>query len=176
MPAQRSHDRPYIEPERHDGLSPGTPAVPQASAGEERTPGGTWQKGARTSQSAGGKAHKDETKLSHRIESASLPEPYGRQARTLRRAMCADLARTVGGGHCGIIPSLFAKHASVATALSAQALDEGDKDRAVKFAEASRMHLLYAREICAKDAAARPRAPVDPLAAWRLPPGEDAKR
>jgi hypothetical protein len=80
---------------------------------------------------------------------------------------CAELARTVGGGTCGIIPSLFVRHAAIATALSEMALDKGDTDRAVKYAEASRMHLMYAREVCAKDAAARPRGPVDPLAAYR---------
>jgi hypothetical protein len=171
MPTATSHDRPYIEPERHDELSDGTPAVVQAEAGAERTADGRLAPGARTVPSLGGLAQKGTTKLSHRIESASLPEPYGRQARALRRATCAELARTVGGGVCGIIPSLFVRHASVATALAAQALDEGDKDRAVKFAEASRMHLLYARELCAKDAAARPKGKHDPLARF-MPPGE----
>jgi hypothetical protein len=150
-----SHNRPYIEPERHNELSRGVRAEAQASAREERTEAGKLIKGARMVPSMGGKATKGATRLSHRIDSETLGEPYRRRARTLRRATCAELARTVGGGHCGIIPSLFVKHASVATALAEQALDEGDKDRAVKFAEASRMHLLYARELCAKDASAR---------------------
>lgn len=171
MPTSTSHDRPYIEPERHDELSDGSPNVPQAEASAERRPDGKLAKGAHTVPSMGGLAAKGTTKLSHRIESVSLPEPYGRQSRALRRATCAELARTVGGGVCGIIPSLFVKHASVATALAAQALDEGDKDRAVKFAEASRMHLLYARELCAKDAASRPKAARDPLAAF-MPKGD----
>ncbi len=161
MPTVRSHTKPYQEPERHDELSTGIPveiaaAELLASARNERTHDGRkLAKGARVVPSLGGKATKGATRLSHRIDSATLAEPYRRRARTLRRATCAELARTVGGGHCGIIPSLFVKHASVATALAEQALDEGDKDRAVKFAEASRMHLLYARELCAKDAKAR---------------------
>jgi hypothetical protein len=83
---------------------------------------------------------------------------------------CSELARTVGGGTCGIIPSLFVKHASVATALSEMALDKGDTDRAVKYAEASRMHLLYARELCAKDAESRKKAPGVLRPGWRHVP------
>lgn len=158
MPSHRSHDRPYVEPERHDELSTGTPAAPLASARSEQTPDGRLLPGARTIPSMGGKATKGATHLSHRIDSETLTETYRKRARTLRRVTCAELARTVGGGVCGIIPSLFVKHASVATALAEQALDEGDKDRAVKYAEASRMHLLYAREICGKDAQSRPPA------------------
>ena len=52
---------------------------------------------------------------------------------------------------------MFVRHASIATALSDMALDRGDTDRAVRYAEASRMHLMYAREVCAKDAQARPK-------------------
>jgi hypothetical protein len=168
MPTSTSHGRPYIEVERHDELSEGVPAS-QASAGEERRPDGTLAKGARTVPSLGGKATKGSTKLSHRIDSETLSESYRNRARVFRRATCSELARTVGGGVCGIIPSLFVRHAAIATALSEMALDGGDADRAVKFAEASRMHLMYAREICAKDAASRPRVPVDPLAAYRTP-------
>jgi hypothetical protein len=116
----------------------------------------------------GGKASKGTTRLSHRIDSETLTKTYRARARTLRRVTCSELARTVGGGVCGIIPSLFVKHASVATALSEQALDEGDKDRAVKYAEASRMHLLYARELCAKDADARGKAPDALRPGWRM--------
>lgn len=160
MATHRSHDRPYIEPERHDELSTGV-AVSQARTSDPRRPNGTLAKGAQAVPTLGGKASKGSTRLSHRIDSPALPDPYRRRARAMRRATCSELARTVGGGACGIIPSLFVKHASVATALAEQALDEGDKDRAVKFAEASRMHLLYAREICAKDAKERPSAPTD---------------
>lgn len=165
MPVQRSHDRPYIEPERHDELSAGVPAPTQASAGTEQTADGRLAKGARTIPSMGGKATKGATRLSHRLPDASiLSEVNRKRAATLRRVTCAELARTVGGGVCGVIPSLFVKHAAVATALAEQALENGDAASAVKFAEASRMHLIYGRELCAKDAAARPRRPVDPLA------------
>ncbi len=159
MPESRSHLRPYQEPERHDGLSSG---VPQAPAKLPHNAGAI-APGETTRPRMGGQATKNTTHLSHRIDSATLTETYQRRARTLRRALCGELARTVGGGACGIIPSLFVKHACVATALAEQALDEGDKDRAVKYAEASRMHLLYARELCAKDAASRPHDPTAEL-------------
>jgi hypothetical protein len=168
MPVSTSHGKPYVEAERHDELSNGI-AAPQASARGERTADGRLRKGARTVPSLGGKATKGSTKLSHRVDSETLPETYRKRARVFRRMTCSELARTVGGGVCGIIPSLFVKHAAVATALAELALDSNDTDRAVRYAEASRMHLMYAREVCAKDAAVRPRAPVDPLAAFRLP-------
>jgi hypothetical protein len=164
MPVNVKNGRPYLEPERHDELSDGAPAVLQADARAERTEGGKLAKGARTVPAMGGRAKKNTTHLSHRIDSATLTDTYRRRAQTLRRATCAELARSVGAGVCGIIPSLFVKHASVATALAEQALDRGDTDRAVKYAEASRMHLLYARELCVKDAASRPRGPVNVLA------------
>jgi len=156
-PTSTSHGKPYCEPERHDELSSGVPADPQASAGVERTASGKLAKGARTVPSLGGKATKGTTKLSHRIDSATLTDVYRNRARAFRRVTCAELARTVGGGRCGVIPSLFVRHASIATALSDMALDRGDTDRAVRYAEASRMHLMYAREVCAKDAQARPK-------------------
>ena len=61
--------------------------------------------------------------------------------------------------------------ASRMEALAAKAADalemclaEGDKDGHRRHGESARMHLLYAREACAKDAASRPKARVDPLA------------
>ena len=178
MPTSRSHGRPYVEPERPDELSTGTPAVSQASAMGERRADGKLAKGARTVPAMGGRATKESTHLSHRIDSVTLGEIYRRRARTLRRATCTELARTVGGGHCGIIPSLFVKHASIATALSEQALDAGDTDRAIKYAEASRMHLLYARELCVKDAASRLASGTGLRPGWTYdhvpdPPGDD---
>ncbi len=172
-PVVQSHGKPYAEPERADELSAGVAVASQGSARGERTVEGRFLPGSRTVPTLGGKATKGATRLSHRIDSETLADAYQKRARTFRRMTCAELARTVGGGLCGIIPSLFVKHASVATALSEMALDKGDTDRAVKYAEASRMHLMYAREICAKDALARPKAPFDPLAAWREPKDGD---
>ena len=169
-PVVQSHGKAYAEPERHDELSEG---IPQASATDANKHSTGIQKGERNRPSLGGKATRGSTKLSHRIDSASLPESYRNRARAFRRMTCSELARTVGGGTCGIIPSLFVKHASIATALSELALDNGDTDRAVKYAESSRMHLMYAREVCAKDALARPKVLTDPLAAWRHLPDDD---
>jgi hypothetical protein len=160
-PQRISHDKPYFEPERPDELSTGKRDerdVLQASAGaQDRDAAGRLVPGARALPSMGGQAKRGSTKLSHTIDSETLEPQYRRRARALRLALVNELARTVGGGVCGILPSLFVRHASIATALSEQLLDAGDVDRAVRFAEASRMHLLYAREIAAKDAASSPR-------------------
>jgi hypothetical protein len=170
-PIVTQHARPYPETERHDELSAG---VPQDRASRRRKPGTGIQKGDRKIPALGGQAHKGTTRTSHRIDSETLPQVYRDRARTFRRLTCSELARTVGGGVCGIIPSLLVKHAAVATALAEMALDAGDTDKAVKYAESSRSHLLFARELCAKDAAARPRVPVDPLAAYRGLPDPEA--
>lgn len=170
MTFQRSHGRLRAEPERADELSDGVPAPPLEGAKDARRPTGQLLKGASTVPSMGGRARKGRTRLSHRIDTQTIPEPYRKRARALRRAVCRELARTVGGGVCGIIPSLLVKHAAVATALAEQALDENDHARAVKFAEASRIHLVFARETAAKDAAARPREPWDPLGQYMSPP------
>jgi hypothetical protein len=56
--------------------------------------------------------------------------------------------------------------------LSDQAAATGDPElamRSARLGETSRQHLLAAHELCAREASARPRAPIDPLAAWRLP-------
>jgi len=173
MPESHSHAFPYVEPERHDELSPGVPApdVVQERAGAERRPDGTLVQGARTVPSMGGKARKGETQLSHRIESAKLRPNSLRRARTLRQALSCEIAATVGGGVCGIAASLFLKFASQKTAAAEEAFAAGDYETHRRESESARMDVLYAREHAAKSAQARPRAPVDPLAAYRnLPP------
>jgi hypothetical protein len=171
MPAARSHDRTYVEPERHDELSDGAPAAEQADAGHERTPKGQLSKGASTTPRKGGKAHKGSTRLTHRIDSLQVTDQLKRRARFMRRKTCSELAATVGAGHCGIIASLLVKLASEDIALREAALDGDNVEAARKLGESARMHLLYAREIAAKDGEARAKArgPRDPLAAFRLP-------
>jgi hypothetical protein len=173
MPTARSHGRPYVEAPRHDELPAGEAAPVQVEAGHERRADGTLAQGARTIPSLGGKAMKGRTKLSHRIQaSKGLREPYVTQARTLRRALCSEYARTVGGGTCGVGPSLLLKLAAEATALADQALEDGDGAAHRSNADAVKMLLAYAREDCAKQAASRPKGPIDPLARWRTPPKE----
>ena len=155
MPEVKSHQRPYQEPERHDELSVGV-RVTQASAGGERRPDGTLQQGARTLPALGGKATKGRTHLSHRIDAPTLSDVSQRRARVLRRALSGEVARTVGGGHCGIAASLFIKFASQKTAAAEEAFVAGDFETHRKLSESARMDILYAREHAAKEAAARP--------------------
>ena len=157
MPEVKSHGRPYQEPERHDELTAGVRA-PQASAGGERRPDGTLEQGARTVPALGGKATKGRTHLSHRIDAPTLTEQSQRRARVLRKALSGEVARTVGGGHCGIAASLFLKFAAQKTAAAEEAFTAGDFETHRKLSESARMDILYAREHAAKEAAARPKA------------------
>jgi hypothetical protein len=114
----------------------------------------------------GGKAHKGTTKLSHRIDAPKLAPTSQKRARTLRRAVAGEIARTVGGGVCGIAASLFVKFAAQKTAAAEEAYQAGDYETHRKLTESARMDILYAREHAAKEAQARPKALRDPLAAF----------
>jgi hypothetical protein len=150
-----------------DELPRGVQGPPQASARGERRPNGTFAKGARTAQSAGGRATKGKTKLAAKLGLARLPEDaafasYKASAATFRRVQCADLARTVGGGVCGPGPSSIVASASLALAWSRYFSDlaaaSGDPElalKAVRLGDASRQALLTATELCAREAEAR---------------------
>ena len=129
--------------------------APQASAGGERRADGTLEQGARTVPSLGGKASKGRTQLSHVIVAPTLTEHSQRRARVLRRALSGEVARTVGGGHCGIAASLFIKFAAQKTAAAEEAFTAGDFETHRKLSESARMDILYAREHAAKEAATR---------------------
>ena len=158
MPTHKSHGRPYVEAPRADELPAGTPAPyePQATAGEERKANGTIAQGARAIPSAGGRATKGTTKLSHRISAPTLEERLQRQARDLRSALRRETAKNVGGGTCGIAASLLIKFAAQKTAAAEQAFVAGDFETHRKLSESARMDLVYAREHAAKEAASRP--------------------
>jgi hypothetical protein len=129
---------------------------------------------------AGGKALHGKTRLSARLGLSVLPEdaafrPYKAAASSFRRAHCAELAKTVGGGMCGPGPSSIVASAALALAwsryLSDLAAKTGEVDLAIKsmrLAETSRQSLLTAHELCAREAVARAsqRGPADPLARW----------
>lgn len=165
MPTSTSHDRAfYVEPERHDGLSSGVPADAgeQQGASQERRAGGTGiQKGDKLVPSMGGRAHKGSARLTHRVATLPVSDKLKRRARFARRKVCSELARNVGGGACGMIASLLAKLGVEDIAMREAALEAGDTDLARRLGESGRMHLMYAREVCAKDAAARPEKPID---------------
>lgn len=163
-----------------DELPEGVQGPPQAAARHERRPNGTFAKGARSVQAAGGRATAGKTRLAAKLGLSQLPEasdfaPYRRAAATFRRVQCADMARTIGGGVCGPGPSSIVASAALALAwsryLSDLAARTGDPElaaRAVRMGEASRQSLLTAHELCAREAQARKaaRGPGDPLAAW----------
>jgi hypothetical protein len=169
MPESTSHAFPaYIEPERHDGLSAGVPAV---RSGAQKRDAGRFTPGpdgsASEAGSEGGRKHKGRTKLSHRIEPGQLSPVSVARARTLRKALAGELAAGVGGGRCGIAASLFLKFAAQKTAAAEEAFQAGDYETHRKLSESARMDILYAREHAAKEAAAQSRAPLDPMTAIR---------
>ena len=160
MPEQTSHDFKYIEPERHDELSDGTPADvgEQQDASQERKAGGRGiAPGATLVPARGGRARKGSTKLTHHVP-AALPvsDALKARARFARKKMTSELAREVGGGRCGMLASAFVKLGVEDMAMREAALVEGNVDLARRLGESARMHLLYARETCVKDAGTRP--------------------
>lgn len=169
---------PRVEVLPADELPEGVQGEPHAEARAERTPDGRWLPGARTVQSAGGRAKRGKSRLTARLGLSTLAEgdafrQYRAAAATFRRVQCSELARTVGGGVCGPGPSSVVASAALALAwsryLSDLAATSGDAElamRSARLGETSRQHLLAAHELCAREAAARPRAPVDPLAAF----------
>lgn len=163
-----------------DELPLGVQAPPQESAREERRPDGRWARGARTAQSAGGRATRGKSRLAARLGLSSLPDDSGLRtymasAATYRRVQCAELARTVGGGVCGPAPASIVASAALALAwsryLSDRAALTGDPElatRAIGLADRSRTMLLTAHELCAREAEARQARPMSPEEWTRL--------
>jgi hypothetical protein len=116
----------------------------------------------------GGRARKGRTRLTHDVQALPVDDKLKRQAKFMRKRTCAELARNVGAGECGIIASALVKLASEDMALRESALATGAIDLARKLGESARMHLLYSREICVKDAEARPRPKDDVPPGYRL--------
>lgn len=157
---------PRIEVLPADELPVGVPG----DAGEERPTdrgaGGRFAPGNGLAR-RGGQARAGKTKLADRMSLTPLSggaafRPYKRAAVSFRRAQCAELARTVGGGICGPAPSSLVASAALQLAwsryVSDRAAESGDPDLALKasrLAEASRQSLLAAHELCAKEAIAR---------------------
>jgi hypothetical protein len=177
---------PHVEVLPAGELPAGVQARAHATAGGERRPDGTFAPGARTAQSAGGQATRGRSRLTARLGLVTLAEgdafaPYRKAAATFRRVQCAELARTVGGGVCGPGPSSVVASAALALAwsrhLSDLAAATNDPElamRSARLGETSRQHLLAAHELCAREAAARPRPPFDPLGAF-MPKDDEAK-
>jgi hypothetical protein len=107
--------------------------------------------------------------------------PYRRSAQAFRKAHCKAIAEQAGG-HCGTGPSSMVASAALQLAASrfmfdraSRTGDAGDFKAASSLSNDSRQNLLAAYELAVREAQARPKAPVDPLAAFRLPPEGGAK-
>ena len=115
----------------------------------------------------GGQAKARQLELAHRLglqEHATREAfaPYRRRAASFRKAHCATLAKTVGGGVCGTGPSSIVAVAAFQLAMSHYFFDlyavTGDAehaDRASKMGDAHRTNLLAAFELCAREAKSR---------------------
>ena len=170
---------PRIEVLPVDELPAGVPADALKESRPTHDARGKFTKGNALAR-LGGQARRGKTRLAERMGLAKLPEgsafrPYKAAAVSFRRAQCAELARTVGGGVCGPAPSSLIASAALQLAWSRYlgdvAATEGDADLALKasrLAEASRQSLLAAHELCAREAEARAaRRPAgNPLAAF----------
>lgn len=169
-----------VETAPADELPAGVPAEARHESPRDRGEAGRFAPG-NTLARQGGHARAGKTRLADRLGLSSMPEgaafkPYKAAAVSFRRAQCAELAKTVGGGMCGPGPSSIVASAALALAwsryLSDVAASSGDPElalRAVRLADASRQSLLTAHELCAREAEARKKtaAPADPLARWK---------
>lgn len=164
---QRSQDGRYPQVPRSDELLEGVPAPAQEPSTDERDAAGKLQPGARKVPSAGGKAHRGRTQLSHKAGLSgilALPafKPYVAQAKAFARQHVASLARSVGGGQCGAGPASVVTTAALQLAASRFCFDQasttGDADlflKASKLGDASRNNLLSASDLCAAEAKRR---------------------
>ena len=169
---------PRVEVLPVDELPVGTPASARLGSPSDRGDRGKFAPGNALA-SVGGKATAGKTRLSARLGLSKLPDgaafrPYKAAASSFRRAQCAALASNVGGGYCGPAPSSMVASAALQLAWSRYFSDlaGGGGDTALaltasRLADASRQNLLAAHELCAREAASRQGAPVDPMARIR---------
>jgi hypothetical protein len=158
--------QPRIEVLPVDELPAGLPASAGSDSPTDRGQGGRFAPGNKIA-SAGGHARAGKTRLADRLGLATLPAgnafaPYRASAVTFRRAQCATLAATVGGGVCGAAPSSLIATAALQLAwsrfLSDRAALTGDPSLAMtasRLGDASRQSLLAAHELCAREGQAR---------------------
>jgi hypothetical protein len=166
---------PRIEVMPADELPRGVPSAAPHLSRPTHDERGKFAKGNEIAR-LGGLARRGKTRLAERMGLSKLPD-----GSAFRRAQCAELAKTVGGGICGPGPSSMIASAALQLAwsryLGDAAAETGDAEmalRASKLADASRQNLLAAHELCAREAQARPKRDADPLAAF-LPPKEPTR-
>lgn len=174
---------PRIEVMPPDELPAGVPDHSRGESPTDRGNGGRFAPGNSLAR-VGGATKAGRVRLAERLGLGDVPDdaafaPYRRSAVSFRRAQCAALARSVGGGICGPAPSSLVASASIQLAwsrfFSDLASSSPDPDlvlKASRLAEASRQSLMAAHELCAKEAQARPEPYFDVGAAIRagLPP------
>jgi hypothetical protein len=163
---------PRIEVLPVDELPVGTPSTAEQPSRGDFDARGKFAPGNAIARQ-GGKATAGKSRLASRLALADGTDlgPYKRAAASFRKAQCAALAATVGGGFCGPGPSSMVASAALqlmwSRYFSDQATQTGDAEaalRASKLADASRQNLLAAHELCAREATARPKRKHDPLA------------
>jgi len=165
---------PRVEVLPVDELPTGLQVAKQGSSTAQRTSSGRWAKGSSTAQRQGGLALKDKPRLARRLalgEAFADPafEPYAQAAKAFRKAKVCDLARGVGGGHCGAGPASIVASASLQLAASRYAFEVlGDMPLGSKLANDSRQNLLAAHELCAREALARPKPTYAELQRQRI--------
>jgi hypothetical protein len=157
---------PRVETLPVDELPTGIPADADGDSRAATRETGRFARGNRRSV-LGGRAKRGSSRLTARLGLSSLRDadafaPYRRASATFRRAQCAELARTVGGGVCGPGPSSVVASAALALGwsryFSDQAAATGDAElamRSSRLAETSRQHLLAAHELVAREALSR---------------------
>lgn len=159
-----------------DELPAGVPAPAGAESPSDRREGGKFAPGNSIAQ-LGGRSRAGQTRLADRLGLQTMPtgaafRPYRAAAVSFRRASTTEIARTVGGGVCGPIPSSFVASAALALGWSrfyfdAAASEVNPKlvELASKLAESSSSLLRQAHEYAAKEATARGARNANPHAA-----------
>jgi hypothetical protein len=167
MPVYPSHGRPYPQAPRPDELPEGTPRTPdpRARATAERPAGSPRATSRLASVARRPPARAAWPAASHSptgptLRSTSEPRcrsvgPSVRRSRPASAVATAVLARRAWSppprfSSCGRVTSATRRHRRAMRRWRS------------RLADASRNNLLSAHELCAREASARPRAPVDP--------------
>lgn len=166
MTLERSQNALRPQVQRLDEQPAGVPENARPESPSDRRERGLFAPGNGLA-AKGGKARAGKTRLADRLGLRSLPAgnafaPYKASAVSFRRAQCAALAASVGGGYCGPAPSSFVASAALQLAwsryLSDLAAETGNGELAIqssKLANDSRQNLLAAHELAAREAVAR---------------------
>lgn len=152
----------HVETARLDEQPDGTPGPARPEHPNDRGEGGRFAPGNGLA-AEGGRSKGGQTRLAARLalgDTFADPrfDPYAKSAKAFRRAHVTRLAQTVGGGECGPAAASVVASAALQLAASRFAFEVlGDMVLGSRLANDSRQNLLAAHELCAREAAARPR-------------------